>query len=388
MSKELSVQELEKLWGGALPMIEPVYHRLGSDFVGGRKQLAPYVIKWFYTLDEAELVLLLPGDAASVSAKAGISETEAADKLRSLASRARILKTETGYERFTNLGLFKDFLFILPNFIEECGVTGARLILAWDEYGDFYDKEVADNSAPNHMMRIVPKWESIKDVPGVMPCENMPEMLLSDLENLVFTRCPCRASTSLAKYGYYKTDMCRTGLEDSLDPNEGICLMSDWRGKYFKDVFGMKSHTREEAINKIKQVEAADTYYCARNCRGVKQICNCCDCCGCGLRTSFDKENKDWFAKSRFVAFIEDEDACVGCGLCESICPFEKSVHLDDGKASVDAERCHGCGVCVVKCPTKALQMKLTRPASHIPESWIIDNLNGGSDPNADSKEA
>ena len=52
-----------------------------------------------------------------------------------------------------------------------------------------------------------------------------------------------------------------------------------------------------------------------------------------------------------------DLDKCVGCGACESACPFG-AISLKDGKAVVDGEKCRFCGSCVEACPVKAISMQ------------------------------
>lgn len=52
-----------------------------------------------------------------------------------------------------------------------------------------------------------------------------------------------------------------------------------------------------------------------------------------------------------------DLDKCVGCGACESACPFG-AISLKDGKAAVDGEKCRFCGSCVQACPVSAITMQ------------------------------
>lgn len=50
-----------------------------------------------------------------------------------------------------------------------------------------------------------------------------------------------------------------------------------------------------------------------------------------------------------------DEAACVGCGLCTTVCPHNVFV-LAHGKAAIqDRDGCIECGACARNCPVGAL---------------------------------
>ena len=55
-----------------------------------------------------------------------------------------------------------------------------------------------------------------------------------------------------------------------------------------------------------------------------------------------------------------DKDTCIGCGICESLCPFNAIRLVKDGKrkkAETITASCKGCGICAVHCPTIAISM-------------------------------
>jgi heterodisulfide reductase subunit A len=61
------------------------------------------------------------------------------------------------------------------------------------------------------------------------------------------------------------------------------------------------------------------------------------------------------------IVSVVDEDACIGCGLCETVCPYTAIVLKDaevGRKASTIAASCKGCGVCGAGCPEQAITMQ------------------------------
>ncbi len=60
---------------------------------------------------------------------------------------------------------------------------------------------------------------------------------------------------------------------------------------------------------------------------------------------------------------IIDKNKCIGCGMCEKVCP-ESSAHIvinkkGEKKGQIDYKHCKGCGVCAKHCPVGAIQMIL-----------------------------
>lgn len=55
-----------------------------------------------------------------------------------------------------------------------------------------------------------------------------------------------------------------------------------------------------------------------------------------------------------FQHFIKVGDGCVGCGICEQVCP-SGSIHVVNGKAVHTPGRCQTCLACVHACPQKAI---------------------------------
>jgi heterodisulfide reductase subunit A len=73
-------------------------------------------------------------------------------------------------------------------------------------------------------------------------------------------------------------------------------------------------------------------------------------------RASTILANSKYYAEAT-VSHV-DENLCVGCGLCSSLCPYEAiEVISKNGKrhSMVNEALCKGCGTCVASCPSGAM---------------------------------
>lgn len=66
------------------------------------------------------------------------------------------------------------------------------------------------------------------------------------------------------------------------------------------------------------------------------------------------------FVSAEPIVSSIDMDACIGCGICESLCPYAAISMIKVGKrkkAETIPASCKGCGICASHCPTFAISM-------------------------------
>ncbi|MBW6519000.1 MAG: 4Fe-4S dicluster domain-containing protein [ANME-2 cluster archaeon] len=54
---------------------------------------------------------------------------------------------------------------------------------------------------------------------------------------------------------------------------------------------------------------------------------------------------------------IKDDDECVNCGACISVCPTGVISFNDDWTVQMEIAKCVQCGACVIMCPQGALKV-------------------------------
>lgn len=75
-----------------------------------------------------------------------------------------------------------------------------------------------------------------------------------------------------------------------------------------------------------------------------------------------------------------DEDTCVGCGMCETVCPHGVFAVADRKASFTDRDLCMECGACATNCPVQAITVDAgVGCASAIITGWLT-----GSKPSCD----
>jgi heterodisulfide reductase subunit A len=68
---------------------------------------------------------------------------------------------------------------------------------------------------------------------------------------------------------------------------------------------------------------------------------------------------------------VVDEDLCIGCGNCITICPYRAIEFTPRGTARIIEIACKGCGLCVVECPARAIQLR------HFKDNQLLAQVTG-----------
>jgi len=75
--------------------------------------------------------------------------------------------------------------------------------------------------------------------------------------------------------------------------------------------------------------------------------------------------------RTEALTSVVDEEQCIGCGLCEEICPYTAH-YLEDGKSHTIAALCRGCGACAAECPRRAIAMQ------HFTDEQVLAQIKAG----------
>ena len=211
-----------------------------------------------------------------------------------------------------------------------------------DGFYKFYESSAAGTSH----RRAVPVDQSIAGGQQVLSHEAMDHYLdNANMGAYALAPCPCRNRTE------------KMGIRECKDKFPvAFCLFIGMPAMLMAGRGDGKQVNREEAKKYLEEMREAGLVMMADNAEEMNDgvICACCGCCCSITRGLIKWDNPSAFARSDFVAKVNDE--CVACGTCVDRCMFDAiSIDEDTDKAVIDEDKCMGCGVCTVTCPSEAL---------------------------------
>lgn len=376
---------LESILGKPLPEIDPVYFEGARcwEKTDQRPVITPYLLSKLYTPEEMRMVICLPGTPLEVAEKMGLDEKYVRDRFLRLFELGRILPgrsyhKETSDRYAPNLSpvTLRDQIGMAYNKRNLDWNADREMFLLADEWcmRDEYTPE--EKSGFPKVSRVIPKWGAIKNLPGVMHCENMKEIIYDNYKNktLAVLRCICRAYRNFKNHANPNLEDgtgCASGLIENSNET-GHCLWVGQRGVYMSEMFGHVPESIEEVDKIFDDIENATLVYQDKNMPDVGMLCSCCDDC-CVVMNGLYKKGIDTLNPSRFQPVVRT-DKCVGCKVCAGHCVFGAIEFDADGKCSISTDKCKGCGNCVIKCTSKALKMRMVHDRSWIPD--IEDYVN------------
>jgi NAD-dependent dihydropyrimidine dehydrogenase PreA subunit len=356
--------------------IDPIYIKLAGKVNLPKSKTIPRIFQKIANLQQARIMDELPNQVENIAKKLELTKAKVQRDLQYLYERGLVTPGRTGWS--------------LKRGVVTPGKTGWNMVLSWgalkDSIGSAHPKydddelldltremsleilkgQLARGEKPpvRKVMRVIPKWRTIKDVPGVLPCEDARE-IFKNASTIVVHRCPCRA-------------VYRNRPNKDKVP-EMVCLGTGQR--YLARRQEAKVLTYDETIallDKIDNLPVPIVNMGGTTKRISQALCSCGDDCGLFVRNAITKPlNGEYtFMKSRFIV-PNNMKTCSGCGICVKRCPVN-AIKMKESKSGkkfsyTNIKECIGCGLCVLTCKTGARKMKLVRPPEDIPDTMSLE---------------
>ncbi len=345
-----------------------VYTSLAERHGYGESDRYKKILKFLMTPLQSRLAVSLPMPNEDLAKQEGIPVEQVVDELEDLYQKGVIFPRnfETReYFRFSRaVGQLHDSSESLDGIT---AWTEEEKVKLWELWEDFVRKEWEPDRIPpvanleRPPARIMPAWKAIKDLPDLLPHENL-QQIVDEAPLIAVVSCSCRKRKGeLVKECDYSHDM--------------NCLQFGRSAEYTAGRGHGKVLTKEEAMAIIEEAEDHGLVHEWPNVAimSTNSMCSCCDDCCMNMlpMKEYEVPWTSYYAKSRFEA-TDDYEVCDGCQDCIERCQFdaltmEKIQGHKKLKAVVNSDKCMGCGVCVLVCEPQSLTMKVVRPPEHIP---------------------
>jgi ferredoxin len=191
--------------------------------------------------------------------------------------------------------------------------------------------------------KVIPVSESLEMKQWVLPTEQAME-ILRNAKSVAVQDCVCRR--------HYRR--CDKPLE--------VCLLLNEAGEKSISKGQARQVSLTQAENILRQANERGlvhlTLYMPDH--QVFALCSCCSCCCHDFQSVRLFDRKDLLVRSEYVA-ATDAEICINCGECIERCMFGARI-FRDGNMEYHPGACLGCGLCVTVCPVEATSMQ---PRNH-----------------------
>ena len=301
------------------------------------------LLKTLFAEDEATAAVelpQLPTPLPSICEAMGRDEADLKPILESMANKGLAYHRGQDGMDFYSLFPLVPGIFELQFMKGEVSDRTRKLAGLFDEmwHGGWAEELFASKT---QLARVIVMEQEIPSGVEVFPYEKVSKFI-EDADYLALSVCYCRHEKEL--------------LDKSCGRPKDVCLQFGRFARYVVERGFGREITKEEAYKVLDISEKEGLVHLSDNSQQrINFICNCCGCC-CGILGGITKLHKPKaVATSHFVVDI-DIDTCSACEACVARCHFG-ALSVSE-VAEVNAEKCLGCGLCNMVCPTESMTMK------------------------------
>lgn len=325
-------------------MATDVYQKLAShldDLPGGfpptESGVELKILKKLFTPEQAALALcttLIPEEARVVARRAGLSPTEAQERLDEMVQRGLIL----GIYPPGRPTLYMAAQYVIGIWEYNVNNLDEELVGYMNQYvPHLFD---AETWSQGPQLRTIPVGRSLEAGHRVMPYEEA-EKLIAAQKKILVAPCICRKEHQMVGQG------CDRPME--------ACLIFG-AGAYLYERRGVgRVIDQAQALEILQKADEAGLVLQPSNSQKVINICCCCGCCCQVLKNLKRHPQPARLVSTPFIAQA-DPEVCIGCEVCLERCQMEALSQAEE-HVVLDLDRCIGCGLCVSTCPSGALSL-------------------------------
>jgi len=344
-----------------------VYDRIATKCGCPGSSFIPTILSLATDLVEARAILEMPvSSIEELAAKLSMDKDATSRVIHRLYEKGLVLpRKKGGFRAFYSVTELKDTLPANPKFDAE---YGSRFFDLWDEFFDsaeirrYRDLLLATENRTKPLMRLIPKWKAIKDVPGAMWFDDIRHLLLSCEDSLALNYCSCRRISR--KHA------------DAAIPEE-LCLVEGKTAEYCLSRGSARKVTLGEALAFLDRTESLPLVHVMYNGKPMTRLIGSCGSYCIVFRWSGPRNILEC-NPTRFKASINPKLCLNGCHSCVDACDalfgaivMREDPSLKKKSALIMPDKCWGCGNCVVQCPSGAISMECIRSPDSVPDEYV-----------------
>jgi electron transport complex protein RnfB len=331
--------------------------------------IMPYVLEKLLSLEQAKILNALPDSPEVIAQKLHLSKDTIDKRFQEMFEKGLLYPGKSGWHLTRSWASLHD----------SAGSSHPKydndefFDLAFAKSDETVRKQINEvlqgqTKTIRQGMRVIPRWRSIKDVPGVLPNEDI-RQIFKGADPIVLLPCACK--------NIDRNRECKDTIPVA------TCITHGRAGQYNLNRGAGKKLTYDEVLELLDSFDKYQLVHLVGNYDSMPfLVCNCHNCC-CGsfYRNVRARKQIQQFsiAKSRFIAVVNSEK-CKGCKTCITRCPVNaiKLIQYpghEELRAFVVEDECIGCGLCVITCPAAAREMKLIRSPEYVPHLGSSDNI-------------
>ena len=214
--------------------MDPIYQEIARKITRQDNKTLPIVLEKIATLEQAGILNELPLPFEELVEKTGINEETLMKDLQYLYERGLALRGRKRWSLVGNIILVKDLVASANAKYDDDELFELLHVMSLEDSDNLEERLKNGEKIPPviEVMRVVPKWRSIENIPGVLPIEDMRQILNSP--PIVVHNCPCHV--------VHGDRPCRDEVPIA------ICLAAGSTGRMYLERGAGKEITYDEAI--------------------------------------------------------------------------------------------------------------------------------------------
>ncbi|MBI4763377.1 MAG: hypothetical protein HY787_02060 [Deltaproteobacteria bacterium] len=156
--------------------IEPIYLEIAKKITKEDNRTLPRVLKRIANLEQARILRELPNTLEAIAKALAVDENVAEKDLQYLFERGLATRGRKGWNLVNNLVLVKDFVGSAHPKYDDLELFDLLREMSLEESDNLTERLKNGEKIPpvRQVMRVVPKWRTIQDIPGVLPTRSHP----------------------------------------------------------------------------------------------------------------------------------------------------------------------------------------------------------------------